>query len=159
MRRLSQQSGFTIIEILVVMAIILVLFGLSVISLNQPQASTNQNSAVDTLVNDLKVQQFSAMSGVTGSAGSQQSAGIFVQSNQYTMFIGSSYSAGNSYNYVYTAPNGVSFSTSFPSGTVVFSKGAGEVNGFTAGSNTITVTTTGSTKIITINRFGAITVT
>lgn len=155
----SQQSGFTIVEMLVVMAIIVVLAGLSVISLGQPQQSTNTVNVVDTLVNDIKGQQYAAMVGVVGSASSQQSAGVYVQSNQYTTFIGSSYSAGNSYNYVLTVPTGVTLSTTFPSSTVVFNKGAGDVNGFTAGSNTITVTTNGLTRVITITRFGAITVT
>jgi prepilin-type N-terminal cleavage/methylation domain-containing protein len=160
MRRLSsQQSGFTLVEILVVVGILAVLFGLSVVSLGQPQNSTNTNSAVDTLVNDLKTQQIAAMVGTTGSTSTQQPAGIFVQSNQYTLFTGSSYSAGNSYNYIFTAPTGVSFSTTLPSSIVLFNKGDGSVSGFTAGSNTITVTTSAGSKVITITKFGAVTVT
>ena len=160
MRRVhSQQSGFTLVELLVVLAIILVLFGLSTVALGQPQATTNSQDVVETLLNDLKTQQLSAMSGVIGSSTTQQQAGIFVQSNQYTLFTGSSYSAGNSYNYILTAPTGVTFSTTFPSTTVLFNKGDGSVNGFTAGSNTITVTTSSGNKVITITKFGAITVT
>jgi prepilin-type N-terminal cleavage/methylation domain-containing protein len=161
MRRLfsSEQSGFTLVEMLVVTAIILILFGLSLVGLRQPQTNTNSLSAIDTLVNDLKTQQMAAMSGATGSSSSQQPVGIFIQSNQYTLFTGASYSAGDSYNYVYTPPTGVSFSTNFPSSTVLFSKGDGAVSGFTAGSNTITVTTSAGNKVITITRFGAITVT
>jgi prepilin-type N-terminal cleavage/methylation domain-containing protein len=159
-RRLSsEQSGFTLVEMLVVTAIILVLFGLSLVGLRQPQTNTNSLSAVDTLVNDLKTQQMSAMSGATGSNTAQQAAGIFIQSNQYTLFTGSSFSGGDSYNYVYTPPTGVTFSSTFPSNTVIFTKGDGSVNGFSAGSNSITVTTSAGSKIITITRFGAITVT
>jgi len=157
-RRTSQQSGFTLVEVLVVTALILVMFGLSAISLGQPQNNTDTLSSVDTLVNDLKTQQIAAMAGSTGSTTSQQPAGIFMQANQYTLFTGSSYSAGNSYNFVVTAPTGVTFSTTLPSGTVIFNKGSGDVSGFTAGSNTITVTTGASSKIITITRYGAITV-
>jgi hypothetical protein len=98
------------------------------------------------------------MSGTTGSSSTQQDAGLFVQSNQYTLFVGSSYSAGNSYNYVYTAPSGTTFSTTLPSSSVVFTKSSGEVSGFVNGSNTITVTTGTNSKLVTINRFGAITV-
>lgn len=155
----SQQAGFTLVEALVTTGIIVVLFALSTVSLGQPQDSTDTNNAVDTLLNDLKAQQIAAMAGTTGSTSTQQPAGIYVQSNQYTLFTGSSYSAGDSYNYVYTAPTGVTFSTTLPGGIVLFSKGVGDVSGFTAGSNTITVTTNGVTKVITINRLGALTVT
>jgi hypothetical protein len=141
------------------MGVILVLFGLSTVALGQPQAITNSSDTLDTLVNDLKTQQLAAMVGTTGSGTSQQPAGIYVQSNQYTLFTGSSYSAGNSYNYVFTAPTGVSFSTTLPSGIVLFNKGDGSVSGFTAGSNTITITTSSGSKVITITRFGAVTVT
>jgi hypothetical protein len=141
------------------MGVILVLFGLSTVALGQPQAITNSSDTLDTLVNDLKTQQLAAMVGTTGSGTSQQPAGIFVQSNQYTLFTGSSYSAGNSYNYVFAAPTGVSFSTTLPSGIVLFNKGDGSVSGFTAGSNTITITTSSGNKVITITRFGAVTVT
>jgi prepilin-type N-terminal cleavage/methylation domain-containing protein len=160
MRQLrSQQSGFTLVELLVVMSIILVLFGLSTVALGQPQATTNSLDSVNTLINDLKTQQLTAMAGAEGSNTTQQPAGIFVQSNQYTLFTGSSYSAGNSYNYIFSAPTGVTFSTTFPSTTVLFNKGDGAVSGFTAGNNTITITTSSGSKVITITKFGAITVT
>jgi prepilin-type N-terminal cleavage/methylation domain-containing protein len=155
----SSESGFTLIELMVVMAIILTLFGLSVVGLRQPQTSTNSSSAVETLVNDLKTQQMAAMSGATGSSSSQQMSGIYVQHDKYTLFTGSTYSASDDYNYVYNPPDGVTFSTTFPSNIVQFTKGDGAVNGFAAGSNTITVTTSAGNKVITITRYGAITTT
>ena len=146
-------------ELLVVVGIIAIIFGLSVVSLGQPQAATNRQDATDTLLSDIKNQQLFAMVGATGSASSQQPAGIYVQSNQYTLFTGSSYNAGDSYNYVVTAPNGTSFSTTFPSGIMLFNKGAGDVNGFANGSNTITITTSAGTRTLTVDRFGVINVT
>jgi prepilin-type N-terminal cleavage/methylation domain-containing protein len=160
LRRLSsQQSGFTLVEALVTTAIIVILFGLSTVSLGNPQNATNTVNAVDTLVNDLKAQQTAAMAGTVGSTAAQQSAGVLVQADQYTLFTGSTYSAGNGYNYVVSAPDGVTFSSTFPGETVLFSKGTGEVDSFLAGNNTITVTTQAGNKVITITRFGAITVT
>jgi type II secretory pathway pseudopilin PulG len=155
----SQQSGFTLVEALVVTGLIVVLFGLGVVGLGQPQTSTDNVSAVETLVNDLKAQQTAAMAGTTGSSTSRQSAGVYVQAAQYTLFTGSSYSAADSYNYVVPTPSGVSLSSTFPGGIVLFNKGAGDVSGFTAGNNTITVTSGSSTRVITITRYGAITVT
>ncbi len=160
LRRLSsQQSGFTLVEALVVTGIIVVLFGLGSVSLGQPQANTDSLSAVDTLVNDLKAQQTSAMVGATGSTATQQSAGIYVQAAQYTLFNGTSYSGADSYNYDVPAPSGVTFSSTLPGGIVLFNKGAGDVTGYATGSNTITVSSGSIIRVITITRYGAITVT
>jgi prepilin-type N-terminal cleavage/methylation domain-containing protein len=155
----THQAGFTLVEILVVVAIIAVIFGLSVVSLGQPQAATNRQDATDTLLSDIKNQQLFAMVGTTGSTSSQQPAGIFVQSNQYTLFTGSSYSAGDGYNYVVAAPQGTTFGTTFPSSIIQFNKGAGDVSGFINGSNTITITTSAGTRTLTFDRYGAVTIT
>ncbi|MBC7581919.1 type II secretion system protein [Aeromicrobium sp.] len=155
----TDQSGFTLVEALVVTGILVILFAVGAVNLGQPQTNARSISAVDTLVNDLKSQQIAAMAGATGSTAAQQAAGIFVQSNQYTLFNGASFSAGNSYNYMFTPAIGVAFGTTFPGGIILFTKGAGELSGFTAGNNTITVTAGGVSKVITISRFGAVTVT
>lgn len=156
---LKQQAGFTLVELLVVVTIIAIIFGLSVVSLGQPQAASNRQDTTDTLLADLKNQQLFAMVGTTGSATAQQPAGLYVQSNQYTLFTGSSYNSSDSYDYVVSAPTGTTFSTTFPSGIVLFNKGAGDINGFTSGSNTITITTSAGTRTLTIDRYGAISVT
>jgi hypothetical protein len=141
-----------------VVGIIAVLFGVSVVSLGQPQSNTNTQDATETLVADIKNQQLFAMAGTVGSASSQQPAGIFIQSGQYTLYTGASFVGGNSYNYVVTAPTSTTFSTTFPGGLVLFNKGVGDVNGFINASNTITITAPGRTRTITINRYGALTI-
>ena len=153
----ARQAGFTLVELLIVIGILGILVGLSIASLRQPQATVSLSTTVDTLLNDLKNQQLQAMAGDTGTASSQQPHGIYVQSGQYTLFSSSTYSAIDSNNFVITAGQGVTYSTTLPSTQVVFSKGTGDVNGFVNGSNTITVTYGSSSKIITIGRFGALT--
>ncbi len=151
--------GFTLVELLVVMAISIVLFGLISINLGQTQTSSSLASVTDTLLSDIKRQQLDAMAGSVGSASSQQPQGIYVQSSSYTLFAGSSYSASDGNNFVVNAPTNVTFGTSFGSSQVVFGKGSGEVQGFSGTNNTITVTTTGGTRTITVGRLGAVSTT
>lgn len=158
MHHLTKQAGFTLIELMVTMALVIILFALSAVNLGQPQTTAGLNTTVDTLLNDLKSQQLLAMSGGIGSTAVQQPHGIYIQSNQYTLYAGSTFNGGDTNNYVVSAPANMAFSTTFPSSTVLFNKGAGDVSGFVGGSNTITVTYGSSPKVITINRFGATTV-
>jgi prepilin-type N-terminal cleavage/methylation domain-containing protein len=157
-RQASTRAGFTLVELLIVMGVIAVLGGLATVNLFQPQAAANVSSIVDKLVADLKSQQTKAMAGDTWGAGSAQEHGIYVQSGEYTLFKGGAYSAVDTDNIDIETEGGVTLSTTLPSTQVVFAKGSGEVNGFTNGSNTITITGTGGTKTVTINRYGAVTV-
>lgn len=155
-QRLS--NGFTLIEILIVMVIVLLLLSLSFINIGKPQESTNLATVGDTLIADIKAQQILAMSGGKGSTTTAQPYGIYFQSNQYTLFAGSTYSGSDPNNFVETLPSGITLNTIFPSAQLILTKGAGEVQGFTAGSNTITLTTANGTRVITVGQFGAVTV-
>jgi type II secretory pathway pseudopilin PulG len=137
-----------------VLAIIAILFTLSTINLGKSSNVASLSSATSTLLADIRNEQIQAMTGDMGSTSSQQSHGVYIQSNSYILFADSTYTSGDTYNYNVNT-NDVVLSTSFPSNQVVFNAGNGEVNGFTGGSNTITLSENGSSKIITINRFGA----
>jgi prepilin-type N-terminal cleavage/methylation domain-containing protein len=152
------RAGFTLVELLVVVAISLILFGLISINLGQSQTSISLSSVANTLLSDIKNQQLQAMTGGIGSTSAQQPHGLYMQAGSYTLFAGSSYSAGDSNNFVVTAPSTVSISTSFSGSTLLFTKGAGEVQSFINGSNTITLTGIGGSKTVTVGRFGALSV-
>lgn len=154
----QRSNGFTLIEILIVMVIVLLLFSLSFINIGKPQESTNLATVSDTLVADIKTQQILAMSGGKGSATTAQPYGVYIQSNQYTLFAGSTYSSSDPNNFTETLPAGITIGTTFPSSQLILDKGTGEVQSFTAGSNTITLTTAHNTRVITVGRFGAVTV-
>jgi prepilin-type N-terminal cleavage/methylation domain-containing protein len=153
----THESGFTIIELLVVLAIIALLFALSTINLGQAQVTASVSSVTDTLLADLKNQQILAMSGGEGSTSSQQPHGIYIQSNEYTLFDDASYNGSDPSNYTVDV-NSITLSTTFLSNQVVFDTGDGAVASFTSGDNTITVSGNGESHTITINRVGAITV-
>lgn len=145
-------------EMLIVVLIIAMVFAISSVNLGRPQVDASIDTTVDELVADLKSQQMLAMSGEQGSAAAQQPQGIFVQSNNYILFAGSSFSAGDANNFTVSGKQGISYATTLPSGRVIFNKGTGDVSGYANGSNTIIVSSSGSTKTISISRFGAVTV-
>lgn len=154
-QRRLQSGGFTLVEALTVLGIIAVMFSFIVINLGQSQSTVSVSTTVDSLLADLKSQQLLAMAGENGSGSVAQPHGIYIQSGSYTLFANSTYPTGDSNNFAISMPQTITLSTTFPSTQVVFAKGSGEV---TNGGNTITVTGIGSSKTITINRFGAITV-
>ncbi len=148
------ESGFTLTELLVVIGIIAILFVLSTINLGKAQTTVSVATVTNTLLADLKNQQLLAMTGDVGSTTSQQEHGIYIQLNSYTLFSDSTYTSADSNNFTVSAGNN-SLTTTFPSNQIVFNKGDGSVDGFSPGNNTITVSGSGTTKIITVNRFGA----
>jgi len=150
----ARESGFTIIELLVVLMIAAILFSLSTINLGKAQTGASLSSTTNTLLADLKNQQILSMSGDIGSNTTAQQHGIYLTSNNYTLFAGSSYSSSDPNNYT-EVTNNVAISTTFPSSTVIFNKGDGSVASFSSTNNTITLSENGDSQTITINRFGA----
>jgi prepilin-type N-terminal cleavage/methylation domain-containing protein len=152
--KLPDESGFTLIELLVVIVIMALLFVLSTINLGHAQSGASVTSETDTLLADLKSQQLLAMSGEIGSTTSQQPHGIYFQSSSYTLFADSTYSTSDSDNFsINVAPNTIT--TTFPSNQVLFEVGDGAISGYNASDDTITISGTGKSQTITLNRFGA----
>lgn len=150
----KQESGFTLVELLVVIIIITILFALSTVNLGQAQTTASLQSITNTLLADIKNQQLLAMVGEEGSTSSQQPHGIYIEAHSYVLFADASYTSSDSNNFtVQTGSDTVT--TTFPGSQVVFTTGEGGVASFSAGNNTITIAGNGSSQTITINRFGA----
>jgi len=150
-------KGFTLIELMVVMAIFALITGFGALNLVNLQTKSSLAADVNTLVADIKEQQIKTMVGDMGGTASQIEFGIYFESNRYTLFRGASYSSNPS-NFPIDLSDNTTLTTSFPLSQLVFSVNSGEVLNFSAGSNQITVqdTINGDQKIITINRYGAI---
>jgi prepilin-type N-terminal cleavage/methylation domain-containing protein len=148
------ESGFTLIELLVVIIIIILLFALSTINLGSSVNNASLSTTTNTLLADIKSQQILAMSG--GGSG-QSSFGLYFQANSYTLFSGNNFSISDPNNYVVNL-NGVSITNNLPSSQLDFQPGDGSVGGFISGDNTITLSSMTTSKHISVNRFGAITI-
>lgn len=152
------QSGLTLMELLLVMALIIPLLGLTAVSLLRPQTDASLEGIIATLTADIKSQQIRAMSGDGGSDGQAEPHGLFLEADRYTLFKDAVYTAGGGDNFVVSAGPGITISTTLPSSVLTFDRGSGEVAGFSAGANTITVSNgAGRSVTLTINRYGAIT--
>lgn len=155
----NKKKSFTIVELTVVLGMIAILASYVVINLTSVQHSTYMATTVDTFISDLKQQQLKAMVGDTEGRGVNDYYGIYFQTNIYYLFHGANYSFSTS-NQSIPLTNSIEVSaTTFPQSQIVFNKGSGEIVGFTAGANTVTLRNivTDEQKIITINRYGVIT--
>jgi prepilin-type N-terminal cleavage/methylation domain-containing protein len=157
------QSGFTIIEMMVSIGILLVLFALATINLSRLPSATSQAASYDVLIGDFRNQQTKAMSGYNSdpAAAAGSAYGIHFGTTSYTLFKGLAYSEGDPTNFVINLDPGLSFAGStFPpawNNSVVFSTGSGEVLNYISGQDSISIKDEiiGGMKVVRINKYGA----
>lgn len=150
--------GFTLIEVLAVISILLVIGGIATISLVLVNRNANLNSSVDLITADLRQQQLKAMTGDTEGRSASDNYGLYFSTNNYVLFH-SSYSQSESSNFKVNLGDNLEFvNVTLPGSQIIFGRGSGDVVGFTNGSNTFTLRdkTNNNQKTITINRYGAV---
>lgn len=156
----ADRHGFTIIEALVVLSIFITLMSIGYVSVVGIERRAPIFSTVNTVIADMRSQQTNAMIGNAGAGPQSVNYGIYFETNSYTLFQGASYNPSDPSNAVTMLPTYITFtSIDFPSATVLFTKGSGDVLGYAPAGNSVTVTQTltGEHKTITINRYGAVT--
>ena len=146
-------AGFTISELLVVMAIAVILWTLASITFIRPQEKVNLDSVVTTMVSDMKSQQTKAMSGEAAS-----DYGIHFETHRYILFTGSTYNSLDSNNYevkVDLPLQIINITLSTPN--LIFQKGSGEVT-VVVGQDGFTIQNSagGASTNLVINKYGAI---
>ena len=158
--KVEDQKGFTILEVILAMSVLMILLGIATINLLGAANKTYQTTTAATLYVDLKTQQIKAMNGDTEGSGTTGAYGVYFQPTQYIMFRGNSYSAANPTNFTVKIPDDVKFtSISFPNSQIVFASGSGAFANYTNGQNSVVVTNVEnlSQKTVTLNRFGVVT--
>jgi prepilin-type N-terminal cleavage/methylation domain-containing protein len=147
----AASAGYTLIELLVSIGILVILFALTIINLSPLPSNTLQSTDLDTLLADIRSQQTQAMS-------NDSSYGVHLESGSYTLFKGSSYSQGLTSNTVINLDSGIVFSNvTFPNSRIVFSPGSGDVAGYAAGADSFTLLSnvTNKLSVIRIDKYGA----
>lgn len=150
-------SGFTMVELLLVMGIFAILIALGSINYFSTYNQTNVGTTSDVLVADLRSAQNKAMSGSAVSSARPTSWGIKFFSDRYVIFPGNSYQEGASDNYEVNIPSGILLSTTFPSDQVRFATGSGEILNYDSSLDTINLVSGSSSEILELNLFGTIT--
>lgn len=156
----TSQKGFTMIEFLSVIAIVIFLTGFITFNLSKTQQHTSTNTTIDSLLSDIKQQQLKAMINDTQGSGVIDSYGIYFQSTKYTLFKGTVYSASDSTNFVVNLDTNLQFiNITFPASSIIFAKGSGEFSNFITSLNTVQIKNMSSNEIktITLNKYGTIT--
>lgn len=154
------QKGFTLIELIVIMAIFGLLLGLVGLNLSTSRQSAVRNSAVSVLVSELKSAQLKSMQFDTQGEVSNLDYGVYFTTDSYILFSGSTYNNSDPDNYIVNLDNGIEFSEiNLPSDQIVFVRGSGEVLNFDSGQNYVVLSDTrDSTQYrIQFNKFGVIT--
>lgn len=145
------QRGFTFIELIVSIAILLIIFTIITINISPLPSNTLVATTGDTLITDIKSQQTLAMS-------NNSRYGVHFGANSYTLFSGNSYAEGLTDNFVVNLDEGIGFANlTWPNSEIIFEAGSGEVVGHTQGLDSFTIqsTQTGRQKEIRINKYGA----
>ncbi len=155
----KNKPGLTIIELVITMSIFSLLSGIITVSLLGSSRSASLNSALTALISDIKTQQIKAVTGDTQGRSESDNYGIYFESNRYILFRGQSYNPSEPSNFTVTLSESLELANiTFPSSTLVFAKGSGEVIGFQSGANSLVIKNNidNQQKTITVNRLGVV---
>ena len=152
-------KAFTLIEVALIVAVISILLSISTFNLLNFQDTATLDTTIETFISDLKQQQLKSMSGSTDGNPNANTYGIYLESHRYVLFSGASYNPSDVLNFPIAINDAIIITSTIPQNVLFFSKGSGEVQNFSADSNTITFRHSPSNlqTTITINRYGVIT--
>lgn len=157
--RNKNQSGFTLIEIIIVISVFTILFAVSTISLTGLIPEANFVSSYQSILSDIKNQQLKAMTGDTNGSGSGSAYGIYLEDDQYTLFKGLAYNPSSSDNVIVELPPGLNITEiTFPFASLVFLQVNGEISNYDQlnSSFKLTNTSTSEEKIVNLNKLGVV---
>lgn len=156
---MRNEEGFTFPEVIVILGIVAVLFGIVTVGLLRIQRSPQVRTTATILMTDIKSQQLKAMMGDTGGSGMRDLYGVAVEPSRYVLFAGNTYIPGSPTNAPVEIGPALVASTTIPGGTLLFAKGSGEIIGHIDGADTVTLTNIDNGQAVTlrVNEYGVVT--
>jgi len=151
--QLSTRKGFTLIELIVVVSIIVTLLGFITISLVRSQQTASLTSTEEVLIAELKQQQLKAMIGDTEGRTTSDFYAIHFEQRSYVTFHGLSYSSSDSSNSIFNLEDNIQFNN--PNFDIIFSKLSGTISAAT--TIEIQDNTNSEVKRIRLNIYGTVT--
>ena len=154
----TKLSGFTLIELIVSMAIIAIFTGIITISLINIEPRSSLTTTAATLISDIKLQQLKAMTGgIKNNAASE--FGVFFENDKYILFSGINYTPADPSNTIVSYDENIRLtSINFPGSQIVFNRIKGEISGFIPESDSLTLKNLVSNdeQTLTFNKLGAV---
>jgi len=157
---LTRRRAFTLIELIISIGMIAILFSFSSLNHLSLQRKTTLSEQTKTISSDLRAQQIKAMTGDTGGSGTVSDYGVYLGSNAYTLFKGSTYNPADPGNYQISLPPTLTLmDITFINSQIVFQKGSGEILNFSNIANTFGVNDSAlnGSKTFILNALGVIT--
>ncbi len=158
--RSTALRGFSLVEVLVIIAIFALLSGLATISLLNAEHKASLQGQLLTLIADTKQQQVKAMQGDTEGRTSPDYYGVHFTTDSYTIFHGTSFNPNDMSNLTFVLDPTFQFiHIGFTNGNLIFIPLSGEVYGYSSITNSVTLedTSTNQQKQLQFNYLGVLT--
>jgi prepilin-type N-terminal cleavage/methylation domain-containing protein len=157
-KRPSTQRGYSLLEMLIVISLVITLLSLTTTNLFRFQHTSQLSSTVNSFLADYKEQQIKAMVGDTEGSGAVSNYGIHFETNSYTLFRNSYDTA----NLAINLPENIQITTPFSNSQIIFQKGSGIISNYDSGNPTnnviiFTDTVENYSYKLDINKYGVIT--
>lgn len=153
------QRGFTLVEVVIVGAIMGMMFILSTQSLFGGIRSATLDQVSASVVRDMNTQQTRAMQGLVSPTGSVVDYSVRFEHDRYIVYPGSVYDASNTLNQTELLEPSMRFTViGVPDQSVTYARGNGSVRGYIDGADYVILsdTETGSSVTLRINSAGVI---
>lgn len=150
-------EGATLVELIVIMAVVGILARVVTLNLFQGQQRASLTVTRDLLISDIRKQQHRAMVGMTSTPGVYLDYSIRFEAQRYILYPGIVYDSNNVANEVTMLDPVLQFDPiDVSGGTVTFSRVSGEVRGYDENNRSITLKNiqTGSQYVISFNTLG-----
>lgn len=156
---IRSSMGFTLIEVMITGAIIILMFFITTQSLFRGHRVVSLSETTNQLVRDLRETQLKSMQGIFGTGGISADRSVRFEEDRYILYSGLVYDSDDPQNQVVNLPASTRISfIVLPNNTITFARGSGDVRSFSFGQDSVTLTdvSIGLSKTVHVNKRGVV---